>query len=216
MNEISEYQRSLGKHKGAFKTRNDYFDINGKRIFFPKIVQREEEIENVLKSETIDINYLFELVYDNTNYELNDEEKELYAFSKSIFELDKTSYPELYTNNIKKYITMSKSLLELKKTEKDNNTYIYKILPRITKHEGSTSNEENSSNDHSSNEDNSFKFKNFEECATNKRSAKYYYSKKDLIDAISKNKNLIKTMPKNYKSLTKEALCKNIYKVDKN
>ncbi len=213
MNEILEYQRSLNKHKGPFNTKKNYFDINGKRIYFPKIVQRQDEIENVLQSETIDINYLFDLIYDNTQYNLNDEEKELYTFSKSILELDKTSYPELYTNNVKKYINMSKSLLELKKTEKDNNTYIYKVLPRITKDEGSTSINTNNEGDE---ENSKFKFKNFEECATNKRSAKYYYSKKDLIDAISKNKNLLKTMPKNYKSLTKEALCRNIYKVDKN
>lgn len=62
--------------------------------------------------------------------------------------------------------------------------------------------------------ENLFKFKNTEECSTNKKTAEYYYTKKDILSIISGNKKLKETFPSNYKTLKKQDLCKIIFDKD--
>lgn len=53
--------------------------------------------------------------------------------------------------------------------------------------------------------------KNFEECASQKRSQPYFMKKEDILETISNNPELEKTMPPNYKSMSKENLCKILF-----
>lgn len=53
-----------------------------------------------------------------------------------------------------------------------------------------------------------FKFKNLEECQSKARSKPFYQSKEEILKLIQENENLKKLMPANFKSLTKEELCK--------
>lgn len=50
-------------------------------------------------------------------------------------------------------------------------------------------------------------FKTSNECKSSARSKGYYISKGDLVDYIKKNKDIEKYFPKNYKTLSKDALC---------
>lgn len=61
---------------------------------------------------------------------------------------------------------------------------------------------------------NMFKFKTQKECESRERSKPYYISKKEMVDIISKNNDIKKLYPKEYKNLKKEELCKVIF--DKN
>jgi hypothetical protein len=54
---------------------------------------------------------------------------------------------------------------------------------------------------------NTFTFKTKEECASQKRSQPFYESKDAIVEKISKNEELKKLMPSNYKSLSKEKIC---------
>lgn len=56
-----------------------------------------------------------------------------------------------------------------------------------------------------------FKSQNFEQCASQKRTQPYFMKREELIDVISNNPDLAKTMPSNYKSMSKENLCKILF-----
>lgn len=56
-----------------------------------------------------------------------------------------------------------------------------------------------------------FKPQNFEQCASQKRSQPYFMKKEDILETISNNPELEKTMPPNYKSMSKENLCKILF-----
>lgn len=58
-----------------------------------------------------------------------------------------------------------------------------------------------------------FKFKNIDECTSKKRSMTYYMSRQDVINLIDKEDKIKNLMPANYKTLTKEDLCKYIDKI---
>lgn len=58
---------------------------------------------------------------------------------------------------------------------------------------------------------NVFNFKTREECESRQTSKPYYISKKDMIDKISANQDLLKAFPKGYKQLKKEELCKVVF-----
>ena len=56
-----------------------------------------------------------------------------------------------------------------------------------------------------------FKFKTKDECTTQKRSQPYYMTKDSIVDTIKNNFDLQLIMPNNYKSLSKENLCKHLF-----
>ena len=55
------------------------------------------------------------------------------------------------------------------------------------------------------------KSKNLEECMSQKRSQPYYMKKEDILQTIEDNPELKTLLPANYKSLTKENLCKYLF-----
>lgn len=56
-----------------------------------------------------------------------------------------------------------------------------------------------------------FKPQNFEQCSSQKRSQPYFMKKEEILEVIANNKELESTMPSNYKSLSKENLCKFLF-----
>lgn len=58
-----------------------------------------------------------------------------------------------------------------------------------------------------------FAFKTKEECTSSKRSQPYYENKDSIVEKISKNENLKKLMPSNYKSLPKEKICEELFSI---
>jgi len=56
--------------------------------------------------------------------------------------------------------------------------------------------------------DKTFKFKNIEECTSQKRSQPYYMSKESILKEIEANPDMKALMPSKYKTLSKEELCK--------
>jgi hypothetical protein len=55
-------------------------------------------------------------------------------------------------------------------------------------------------------------FKTLDECESNKRSEKTYMSKEDILELINNKEELLKKMPKNYKTLSKKKLCEHYFK----
>lgn len=53
-----------------------------------------------------------------------------------------------------------------------------------------------------------WKFKTKDECASSSRKQPYYQSKAEIIQIISKQPQVMKMLPKNYKTLSKDELCK--------
>lgn len=201
MNEIKAYQDILGKSENKFSTNLNYFDWKDKRIFYPKITRLSQEIEEAIKKK--DVNKLLSLFYNKPHFTFKKEYDTITQKSKQIFETNKTESPEVYKSLIAEYITLYKNLIELqKKTDNSGIHDFYTVLPKIIDN-GNTVNNTNNKN---------FRFKSIDECKTTKRSAKYYYSKKDLLEIIKNNKSLLDKFPKNYKSLSKDDICKNIFK----
>ena len=52
-----------------------------------------------------------------------------------------------------------------------------------------------------------FKFSSREECVSSKRSQAYFMSKKDLIEVIANNPEILNLVPSNYKTLSKDEIC---------
>lgn len=57
------------------------------------------------------------------------------------------------------------------------------------------------------------KFKNVKECADRSYRAKHYMKKPEIIDIIKKSKEIEKRLPDNYMSLSKDDICKALYKL---
>ena len=53
--------------------------------------------------------------------------------------------------------------------------------------------------------------KNLEECASQKRSADYFMKKEDILETIDSNPEIKTILPANFKSLTKQDLCKHLF-----
>lgn len=208
MNEIIEYQNILMKYDDIFSTKENYFNYKNKRVFYPKIIRLSQEIDESINNK--DINKLFSLYFNKPKFTFKKELETLIDKSKHILEINKIETPELYQNEVKEYSRLYKNLIELQKQDNTGNIYdFYSVLPRIIYNTGNNT-VNDKGNDKGSGQD--FRFKTVDECKTNKRSAKYYYSKNDLIEMIKSNKSLLEKFPKNYKSLSKDEICKNIFK----
>ena len=58
-----------------------------------------------------------------------------------------------------------------------------------------------------------FKFSNEAECATRAHSAKFFMKKGDILQIIKKSEEIKKRLPDNYESLSKQDICKELYKL---
>jgi hypothetical protein len=206
----------MAKQLDIFKNDKSKFeDFINIQILKEEFIKQNDELKNQENNKIKKYKQLYEDIM-NLNKDVDNTE---YNNKITIY---KNQLKEILELKAKKSVNFPKIVLKSPKITKSTNdlihssinkpkTKIIKKLKKIEIEKGDKDDIGNIDNNGNNDSNSNFKFQNVEECNTQKRTAKYYYSKKDLIEMISSNEHLKSKFPKNYKILSKEDLCKIIF-----
>lgn len=203
-NKSHEY--SITKYPKIKYADNEVNNINDKikymNEYFKMKVYIANNMKNVRENET-----MREKNLNNLRYKLN-----------QIKSIDKNQYPDKRNKELEEYFNLYKKVYDATTytiDPKHLTNIILEELPIISKKDLPKVKKIKVVKKASSSKDipdkdisEKTKFQNEDECKTKKRSAKFFYSKEDLIKIIEKDDKIKKKFPKNIKSLSKEEICR--------
>jgi hypothetical protein len=208
--------------------RKILFSDDSNTLTVKPILEKLYDIDNEIK--TIFEYYLTVNNFDTKYSEAKDKIIELNEHTQTLYEkieneLDKTQRLRLInvyintSNENKKHINDCKNILTFKNKYDDQIDFIILTLPDVKvsskiipiKKKIITKNIEDKVEELEDkikqNIANNFRFRNVEQCSSQKRSAAFYMSKDEIITIINNNNDIKSIMPHNYKALKKNEIC---------